>query len=149
MKEKSILMPHCCQKTGWCLLLLVVLSIVVKALFIHSIIAAWYMAKAGHLLTILALFFICLSKEKEEDEMISGLRLKAIGITGYVFFVVFLLLSLVLELQLYHHIPRLADGNVELYLCELFLIVLPVVLFGLYYLLFKGMLMRSRKEQAS
>lgn len=148
MNNKSILMPHSCQKIGWGLLILTALIILVKAVFFaHDIDTMWYLAKGAHLTLLLALFFVCLSKEKVEDEMISSLRLRAAGITAYAFFLVFLALSLVLELQLYRFFPRF-DGTLDLYMSELFLIVLPLLLFGLYIVLFKGMLRRSRKEQA-
>ena len=139
-------MPHSCQKIGWCLLLLAALIVVTKVILTyttHSIDVAWYLAKASHLI----LFFITLSKEKVEDEMISGLRLKAIGLTGYVFFIVFLLLSLGLELRLFSLFKNY-DSVSEAYLSELFLIVLPVAIAGLYYLIFRVLLRQSKKEQA-
>lgn len=150
MKNKNILMPHTCQKIGWCLLLLALLLLVVKAILsytVHNIDTIWYLAKTIHLLFLISLFFICLSKEKVEDEMISGLRLKAIGISSYVFFLLFMLLSLILELRLYSIIPNY-DATLNLYMSELFLIVLPVLSFGLYYVIFKGLLLRSKKESA-
>ena len=136
MNNKSILMPHSCQKVGWSLLILSVLVELVKVLFVHDIDVAWYFAKAAHITLIIALFLICLSKEKVEDEMISAYRLRAIGITAYVFFVIILVLSIVLEVK---------PGESS-YLSELFLIVLPIVLFVLYYSLFKGMLLKSQKQ---
>lgn len=140
-------MPHSCQKIGWWLLLLTVLLHVVKIILaytIHNIDISWYLAKSSHLVLIASLFFITLSKEKIEDEMISGLRLKALGLTGYVFFVVFLLLSLVLEMQLFCRY----DGTTDAYMSELFLIVLPIAIASLYYLIFRGLLHQSKKEQA-
>ena len=150
MNNKSILMPHSYQKIGWCLLLLAALIVVTKVILTyttHSIDVAWYLAKASHLILIVSLFFITLSKEKVEDEMISGLRLKAIGLTGYVFFIVFLLLSLGLELRLFSLFKNY-DSVSEAYLSELFLIVLPVAIAGLYYLIFRVLLRQSKKEQA-
>ena len=129
-------MPQSCQKVGWCLLILSVLVELVKVLFVHDIDVAWYFAKAAHITLIIALFLICLSKEKVEDEMISAYRLRAIGVTAYVFFVIILVLSIVLEVK---------PGESS-YLSELFLIVLPIVLFVLYYGLFKGMLLKSQKQ---
>ena len=150
MNNKSILMPHSCQKIGWWLLLLTALIVVTKVILTYttySIDVAWYLAKASHLILIVSLFFITLSKEKVEDEMISGLRLKAIGLTGYVFFIVFLLLSLGLELRLFSLFKNY-DSVSEAYLSELFLIVLPVAIAGLYYLIFRVLLRQSKKEQA-
>ena len=150
MKNKSILMPHVCQKIGWWLLLLTALIVITKVILTyatHSIDVAWYLAKTSHLILIVSLFFITLSKEKVEDEMISGLRLKALGLTGYVFFIVFLLLSLGLELRLFSLFMNY-DSVSEAYLSELFLIVLPVAIAGLYYLIFRVLLRQSKKERA-
>lgn len=145
MNNKSILMPHACQKVGWCLLFLSVIAVLAKALFVHTIDVAWYFAKASHITFIVSIFLICLSKEKVEDEMISGFRLKAIGITAYVFIVLLLILSIVLEVK-----PRFIVTDVEstftAYLSELFIIVLPILLFVLYYGIFKWMLWKSKKQ---
>ena len=141
MNNKSILLPHVYQKVGWWLLLLTVLLVIAKIIItytLHNIDVAWYMAKTSHFVFILSLFFITLSMEKVEDEMIHGLRLKALGITGYVFFVVFLVLSLALEL----------NGTLNPYLSEVFLIILPILIAGLYYIIFRGLLWRSQKGQA-
>ena len=150
MSNKNILMPHACQRIGWWLLLLMVLLVVAKMILLyttHNIDVAWYLAKSSHFILIASLFFITLSKEKVEDEMISGLRLKAIGLTGYVFFVGFLLLSLALELRLFALFKNY-DNVTEAYLSEFFLIFLPLAIAGLYYLIFRVLLRQSKKEQA-
>lgn len=142
-------MPHSCQIVGWWLFLLTALLVVAKIILAyttHNINVVWYLAKSSHLVLIISLFFITLSKEKFEDEMISGLRLKALGLTGYVFFVVFLLLSLALELHLLDLFKN-NDGTLSLYLSELFLIILPIAGAGLYYLIFRVLLCQSKKEQ--
>ena len=144
MNKSSILMPHTCQRIGWCLLILSILVEIIKALFIRDIDVAWYFAKAAHVTFIISFFLICLSKEKVEDEMISGFRLKSIGITAYVFFLLFLFLSLVLELRLF----RIFSDTISAYLSEAFLIFLPLFLFVLYYSLFKWMLWKSNKQEA-
>lgn len=149
MNNKSILMPHSCQIVGWWLFLLTALLVVAKIIIVyttHNINVVWYLAKSSHLVLIISLFFIILSKEKFEDEMISGLRLKALGLTGYVFFVVFPLLSLALELQLLDLFKN-NDGTLSLCLSELFLIILPIAGAGLYYLIFRVLLRQSKKEQ--
>ena len=123
MNDKSILMPHACQKIGWGLVALSLISFIVNVLFFRqNIDGAWYFAKTTHFTALLAFFFICLSKEKVEDEMISAYRLKAAGITGYAFFVFFLLLSIILELKpgfLFSH----TEDTLSAYLSEFFLIV--------------------------
>lgn len=150
MNSKSILMPHSCQNIGWWLLLLTALIVVAKIIISYTtrnIDVVWYLAKSSHLILITALFFITLSKEKVEDEMISGLRLKALGLTGYVLFVVFLLLSLTLELHLLDLFTSNV-GTISPFLSELFLIVLPIAGAGLYYLIFRVLLRQSKKDQA-
>jgi hypothetical protein len=139
-------MPHTCQKVGWCLLILSVIAEFAKALFVHDIDVAWYIAKSTHITFIISFFLICLSKEKVEDEMISSYRLKAVSITAYVYFVLILILSLFLELRLATLFPSIPD-DIELYLSEAFLIFLPFLLFILYFGIFKWMLWKSKKQQ--
>ena len=147
MNNKSILMPHTCQKLGWCLLILSVITEIFKAVFVHNIDVAWYFAKTAHIIFIISIFLLCLSKEKVEDEMISGFRLKSIGITAYVFFILLLVLSVVLEVKPVFIFSNIPD-SIDLYLSELFLIVLPLFLFVLYFGMFKWMLWKSQKQQA-
>lgn len=152
MNSKSILMPHICQIVGWCVLAIIVLMTGVKMSLLHIYGAdmmntAGHMAKASHILLILSMFLICLSKEKVEDEMIHSLRLKATGITIYFFFILFMILSLVLACQpgfIYSHI----DETSSLYINEFFLIFLPILLAGLYLIIYKIMLWKSKRQEA-
>ncbi|MBQ3742496.1 MAG: hypothetical protein II858_01425 [Bacteroidales bacterium] len=144
-RNKSILMPHTCQKIGWYLLVLSLVLLIVKALFVHTIDVAWYFAKTTHIGVLVSLFLISLSKEKVEDEMISAYRLKAIGITAYVFYSLLIILSLVLELKP-NFIFSNTDTTLSAYICELFLIILPILLSVLYYTLFRGLLWKSKKQ---
>lgn len=127
-------MPHTCWKVGWFFLILSVIVELAKAMFVRNMDVAWCFAKASHIIFIGSIILICLSKEKMEDEMISGFRLKSIGITAYALFFLLLVLSIVLEMK---------PGNP--YLSALFLFVLPVLLFILYYGVFKWMLWNSKK----
>lgn len=146
-------MPHKCQTAGWWLLLSAALTEFAKIIVSYlafDIDVAWYMAKTVHFLLLLSLFFIAFSKENVEDEMISALRLKAVGITGYVFFIVFILLSMILELRLYTFVPMFNREDFdmfELFVSEFFLIMLPVLIVTLYYSIFRVMLGNSRKER--
>ena len=148
MKSKSILMPHTCQKVGWCFLLLLILVHIAKRILYgtdcYSLELARTMAHIEHILLIISLFLICLSKEKVEDEMISSLRLRALGYTAYIAFLLFLAISIFLE---YESDYRLGSGEGFPYLSEFFLLVLPIILSGLYYPLFRLMLRQSRKEE--
>lgn len=143
MNTKSILMSHICHKIGWWTLLLTVMITLVKTILLYFFCGeimdvAGYMARISHLILIISLSLICLSREKIEDEMISGLRLKAVGYTAWFFFIFTLVVSLLLMVQ-----P--VDSDITLYLSELFLICLPVGLAGLYLVIFKVMLWKSKK----
>ncbi len=143
MNTKSILMSHICHKIGWWTLLLTVMITLVKTILLYFfggeiMDVAGYMARISHLILIISLSLICLSREKIEDEMISGLRLKAVGYTAWFFFIFTLVVSLLLMVQ-----P--VDSDITLYLSELFLICLPVGLAGLYLVIFKVMLWKSKK----
>ena len=147
MQKKSILMPHACQKIGWCLLIIAILADVIKTLFFRDLASmetAGSIARASSILLLISLFFICLSKEKVEDEMISSLRLNAVGITAYVFILSFLLHSLFSVVSDYFF-PAF-EPNPFVY--ELAFLCLPILTIGLYYVIFRGMLWRSRKEEA-
>ena len=145
MNHKSILMPHACQKIGWGLLSLSLVIFTVKALFVQDIHVAWYLAKTIHVITLLAFFFICMSKEKEEDEMIITYRMKATGITGYVFFVILMILSIILELKPTFLFSK-AESTLSAFLSEFFLIILPVLLFIVYFITFKGLIVKSKMQ---
>ena len=76
--------------------------------------------------------------------MISSLRLRALGYTAYVVFLLFLLTSIFLECLSDY---RLGSDMTNPYISELLLLVLPILLSCLYYPMFKLMLWRSRKEE--
>lgn len=147
MKNKSLLMPHRCQIIGWWLFLFAFLVDVIKTIFFRDLASmetAGSLARASSILFLVSLFFICLSKEKVEDEMISSLRLRAVGITAYVFFLAFLLHSL-FSVVFGLFFPAFEPN---LYVYELALLCLPILTAGLYYVIFRGMLWRSRKQEA-
>lgn len=139
MNKKSILMPHACQKIGWWLLALFVAGFLAERLFFaRNFDVQCLLAKPLYYAFIVSVFLICLSKEKVEDEMIAALRLKAVGITAYAFFVFLLVLNIVFVEQ--------PGSGTNPYLSELFLVALPVLLFALYYGLFRWMLCKSKKQ---
>ena len=159
MQKKSILMPHSCHKIGWWLLLLIPMIIGV-----YEILFLFYREShlfAGindnrrlitivcYLEVIAAAFLICLSKEKVEDEMVAQYRLKAIGISAYVHFILYLAFWIFAALQ---HGFRIGTGEPWemgfFVTMQLFTVLIPFTTAGLYYLVFKWMLWRSRKEEA-
>ena len=138
MNSNSILMPHSCQKIGWWLLAGSVCGFLVKWLFFaRDFDVQCLLVRPLYFTFIVSIFLVSLSKEKVEDEMIAAFRLKAVGITAYAFFVFLLVLNIVFVEQ--------PGPGTNPYLSELFLIALPVLLFALYYGLFRWMLCKSRK----
>ena len=138
MNTKNILLPHACQKIGWWLLAGSVCGFLVKWLFFaRDFDVQCLLVRPLYFTFIVSIFLVSLSKEKVEDEMIAAFRLKAVGITAYAFFVLLLVLNIVFVEQ--------PGPGTNPYLSELFLIALPVLLFVLYYGLFRWMLCKSRK----
>ena len=138
MNTKNILLPHACQKIGWWLLAGSVCGFLVKWLFFaRDFDVQCLLVRPLYFTFIVSIFLVSLSKEKVEDEMIAAFRLKAVGITAYAFFVFLLVLNIVFVEQ--------PGPGTNPYLSELFLIALPVLLFALYYGLFRWMLCKSRK----
>ena len=100
MQKKSILLPHACHKVGWWLLLLIPLVVgfyeILYYFFRETPMFAVvnnnsrFITMVCYLVVIAAAFLICLSKEKVEDEMVAQYRLRAIGISAYVNFLLFL-----------------------------------------------------------
>ena len=160
MNKKSILMPHSCQKAGWFLLLLIPLVWGFYEILFHffhetHLFAAVndnsrFLTMVVYLVFIAAAFLICLSKERVEDEMISQYRLRAIGISAYVNFLIFLALWLFGALQRGFRFGTGEPWETGFFsTLQLYTNVIPFTTAGLYYLIFKGMLRRSKKDRAS
>lgn len=159
MQKKSILMPHSCHKIGWWLLILIPLvwgfyEILFRFFHETNLFAvvndnSRFITMVCYLVVIASAFLICLSKEKVEDEMVSQYRLKAIGIAAYVHFILYLAFWLFAALQ---HGFRIGTGEPWemgfFVTMQLFTALIPFTTAGLYYLVFKWMLWRSRKEEA-
>lgn len=155
MNKKSILMPHACQKLGWWILLLIPLMIGFYLILYYGFREtrlfttvndnSRFITMVSYIVLALSAFFICLSKEKVEDEMIAQYRLKAVGITAYVCFVLLIVLFL---LAAFAHGFRKGDFPAVLFQVKnVVQMLLPFVAVALYYLLFKGMLRSTRKGQ--
>lgn len=156
MNSKSILMPHFCQKIGWWLLLLIPLAqgfywilfccFHETQLFASVNNNSRFITMLCYLAIIAASFLICLSKEKVEDEMISLCRLKAIGISAYANFICFLVFWLFGALD---HGFRFGHGEswwgIVYGTMQVFFGLIPLTTAGLYYLVFKWMLKRSKE----
>ena len=159
MKCKSILMPYTCHKIGWWLLVLLPLAwgfyeILFRYFHESKLFAlvndnSRLLTMTCYLVVIASAFLICLSKEKVEDEMVSQYRLRAIGISAYVHFILYWVLRLIAALQVGFRFGVGGTWEIDLYTTtESFIDLIPFTTAGLYYLVFKWMLWRSRKEEA-
>ena len=159
MKKKSILMPHTCQKIGWWLLLLIPLGVwfsdILYDYFSETQLFAMvegnirFFIMVCYLVLIASACMICLSKEKVEDEMVSQYRLRAIGISAYVHFILYWIFRLVSALQIGFQFGVGEPWEIDFYATtELFIGLIPFTTAALYYLVFKWMLWRSKKEEA-
>ena len=151
MKTKNILMPHSCQKIGWWLLLLIPLMVefyrILYRFFHETRLFATvnensrFITMAVGLVVLASAFLICLSKEKVEDEMISQYRLRAVAIAALVAFVIILVCWVFAVLD--HGFRFLGEGGLlALRLVHTFL---PYVTAATYYIIFKILLLKSRK----
>ena len=105
-----------------------------------------FMTMISYIVLALSAFFICLSKEKIEDEMIAQYRLKAVGIAAYV---CVLLLVIVFILKAIANFMQTGESVIALIrVAGLIKDLMPFVAMALYYLLFKGMLRSTRKGQS-
>ena len=159
MNKKTLLMPHACQKAGWWLLLLLPLVggfyQILYSFFRETHLFALvnnnsrFITMFFYLVVIASAFLICLSKEKVEDEMISQYRLKAIGVSAYVNFIVFMAFLLFTALQ---HGFRFGQGEswwgIAYATMQVYFGLIPFTTAALYYLVFKMMLRHSQNEQA-
>ena len=159
MQKKSILMPHACHKIGWWLLLLIPLGVGFSEILYYFFRETPLFAVVNgnsrlitmvcYLVLIASSIMICLSKEKVEDEMVSQYRLRAIGISAYVHFILFWVFRLVTALQLGFRFGIGGPWEIDFYATtELFIDLIPFTTAALYYLVFKWMLWRSRREEA-
>lgn len=106
MNNKDLLLPYSCQKAGW------IIAIVIPLLFVAFIlICRWNINLLSErnlqlvtgilaLLFFVAVFLICASREKDEDEMISSIRRQTLAVFIYILFVLFLLAGLFLSLDI-------------------------------------------------
>ena len=159
MQKKSILLPHTCHMIGWWLLLLIPLGVgfseILYRFFHETQLFALvnnnsrFITMVCYLVLIASACMICLSKEKVEDEMVSQYRLRSIGISAYVHFILYWILRLVYALQIGFRFGVEGPWEIDFYeTTELFIDLIPFTAAALYYLVFKWMLWRSRKEEA-
>ena len=148
MKQKSLLLPFSYQKIGW--RIAIAIPFLPLALFFyakffdHSLIESdaflHWMVAIPILLFFVAIFLICMSKEKEEDEMIAQIRMRIVTVMAYVYFLLFLVVGIVwsfdLALGFVGEYQEEVLGNVLIRM-SLFLVI--------YELVFKITLWRNKR----
>lgn len=149
MKQKSLLLPYSCQKAGWRIAMaipFVFLGFILFAKFFNpSLIESepflhWAVA-IPVLLFFVAIFLICMSKEKDEDEMITHIRMRIVTMMVYIYFIIFLIAGILwsFDIALGFHGEYQSEvlGNVLIRM-SLFLVI--------YELIFKIRLWINKRE---
>ena len=118
MKHKDLLLPYSCQKAGW------IIAIAIPVLFIlYALISGGnkalvternlhYLIGILALLLFVAIFLICASREKDEDEMISSIRRQTLSIFIYVLFFLYFLAGLFFSLDIGLHFVKDYQGEI-------------------------------------
>jgi len=142
--KQSFLFPHWCQKTGWWILaalaVLGVLMFIIASVGSENIIERpeWmeYPLYSIPFLPSLALFLICLSQEKQEDEYIAHIRARSI----------FIIITIAFVISLFDFPIKLIGGRMwspaemGTYLMNVQYLTNPIILTLLYLVIFKGSL---------
>ncbi len=97
--KKNYLLPNRFKKLGWGLL------VAVPVVFVVSLGAFWldlipqmfsrYMTMLLYMMLFIGMFILVLSEEKEEDEMIRSIRCRAVSLSAFITFALYIVMSLV------------------------------------------------------
>ena len=147
MKNKDLLLPYSCQKAGW------IIAIAIPVLFIlYALISGGnkalvternlhYLIGILAMLFFVAVFLICASREKDEDEMISSIRRQTLSIFIYMLFFLYFLAGIFFSLDIGLNIVKEYQGEV------LGNTIIRITLFAIVYeLVFKIRLWLNRRE---
>lgn len=101
MKSKTYMLPYGYRKYGYGLMIASVLTFVLGLLManVFGIIPQThtrFVSMVMYVLFFLGVFFIVMTEEKEEDEMIASIRRRAIATTAFIAFGVFLVTNLLM-----------------------------------------------------
>ena len=147
MKHKDLLLPYSCQKAGW------IVAIAIPVLFLVYLLVCGrnrellseqnlqYVVGILAMLFFVAVFLICASREKDEDEMISSIRRQTLSIFIYILFFLYFLAGLFFSLDIGLHFVKDYQGEV------LGNTIIRITLFAIIYeLVFKIRLWLNRRE---
>ena len=140
MEQKSLLLPHTCQKAGWWMLAafatLLGLSFVIKQNIINATNSiTTILAFVVICLPTVGLIFVCLSKEKNEDEFINYLRMRTLK-----WIVVYAFISCAIKATVTYTAPylfSLQTAGTIAQTCSFF-VTNPMVLGLVYIIIFKA-----------
>jgi len=99
MKNKSYMLPYRFRKYGYGLIIASVLSLILGLLManVWEIIPQThtrFISMVMYLLFLLGVFFIVMTEEKDEDEMIDSIRRRSIATTAFIAFGFFMVINL-------------------------------------------------------
>ncbi|MBE6233707.1 MAG: hypothetical protein E7118_04460 [Bacteroidales bacterium] len=99
MKNKSYMLPYRFRKYGYGLIIASVLSLILGLLManVWEIIPQThtrFISMVMYLLFFLGVFFIVMTEEKDEDEMIDSIRRRSIATTAFIAFGFFMVINL-------------------------------------------------------
>ena len=101
MKNKTYMLPYTCRKYGYGLVIASVLSFLLGLLManVFEIIPQThtrFISMVMYLLFFLGIFFIVMTEEKDEDEMIDTIRRRSISTTAFIAFGIFMVINLLM-----------------------------------------------------
>lgn len=153
MERKTYLLPHVCQKVGWWMLLVSLLSITMfiaidstTGLSNINVALSYLVSILATCLPYLSMGLICLSQEKEEDEYVSHLRMRSLF-----WVVVFAFAAGIIEQSMNYIFVSFLTIEKRGVLSYMNFIVNPMSLAIVYVLIFKGSILfntiKSRKDE--
>ena len=147
MKNKDLLLPYYCQKAGWIIAIAIPVLLLVYLLicrWTHTLLSEHNLQMLTGILSLLffvAIFLICASREKDEDEMISSVRRQTLTVFVYILFFLYFLAGLFFSLDIGFHFVK--DYQEEV----LGNTIIRITLFAIIYeLVFKTRLWLNRRE---
>ena len=101
MKNKTYMLPYTYRKYGYGLVIASILSLVLGLLManVFEIIPQThtrFISMVMYLLFFLGIFFIVMTEEKDEDEMIDSIRRRSIATTAFIAFGIFMVTNLLM-----------------------------------------------------
>lgn len=154
MKQKGLMLPHKCQTMGWIIVAVpfVLLGILLLGHLFFSESINSFCARNSWIL-IVSLYtcipiggaILCFSREKEEDEMIKCIRLKAIGMISIAELLICMFFFIIFGLNsVFRFCPDFySTDNIPLMYYGHYIFCLQ---FPIYFLLFKFLLYINRKR---